>query len=218
MSVLLCLCFYAAIPNLPRNTYPLVSNTFTDHRPAKPPVIDGEIQARDLFHPVVTSSPYPSFSSASSASSAASAPTTAASAPAPSAPSATPRVELSPSTSESYVTARERVRLVASEMEGGGEGGRPGDDIVVIPTGTSSAVVSRFRNGELFLILLTFPSLSSCPPTSLSPTSVLYLMLISLVPFAFSLVLYSLRPTHPTPQTGRIRHFRRGRGDVGPDR
>lgn len=46
---------------------------------------------------------------------------------------------------------------IAGEGEGGRERksdvtdmARPGDDLVVIPTGTSSAVASRFRNGTYF--------------------------------------------------------------------
>lgn len=115
-------------------------------------------------------------------------------------PAGSAGVELAPATREAYVRARERVRAVEIERERvstregegesagegqgegeregreGGERGRPGDDIVVIPTGTSSAVVSRFRNGEFFLLSSSIflgpcsisPSLRPSLPSSLS--------------------------------------------------
>lgn len=136
---------FVAVPDLPPNVHTMTSNTLTEHRPARPPTLDIYGQIPNQFRAFVQSSS-----------------------------AVSEGLTLTQPTLNAYDQARDRIKIVAAQRakraesgeqrgrsrdrkgqdenetgkeEAGGRG-RPGDDVVVIPLGTSSAVASRFRNGQ----------------------------------------------------------------------
>jgi ribonuclease Z len=65
--------------------------------------------------------------------------------------------ELSLTTRESFMNARSIIDARLAELDGGVP--RTGDELVVVPLGTNSAISSRYRNGDYFWYSLSLQSL-----------------------------------------------------------
>ncbi|KAJ2930031.1 hypothetical protein H1R20_g7064, partial [Candolleomyces eurysporus] len=114
----------ADIPNLPPNTHLMVSNLDIRIRPPAPPVKNLNAIANDYFHPLLERMT-----------------PTDTSIP----------VELSTETQSKFVEAQQLTKKIEQKILKSGVT-KPGDDIVVVPLGTGSAVPGKYRSVSSTLI------------------------------------------------------------------
>ncbi|KAG2011926.1 3' tRNA processing endoribonuclease, variant 2 [Coprinopsis cinerea AmutBmut pab1-1] len=114
----------SSIPNLPKNTQLMRPNVRIGVRPYAPPKLDPQTEGKDLFHPLVEGKKLGEGESI--------------------------EVQLPEETVEKFEQAREAVKKIAEGAAKPVE--RPGDDVVVVPLGTGSAVPGRYRTVSSTLI------------------------------------------------------------------
>ncbi|KAA1473038.1 hypothetical protein DENSPDRAFT_930713 [Dentipellis sp. KUC8613] len=115
----------SSIPSLPPNAAILSPNTYINLRPPKAPVPEQDIIDRDRFHPAVA---------------------------APGEMSLPAETQSSFKWARRTVARREQMMRESEGESGGMEVQSPGDDVVVVPLGTSSAVTTRYRNVSSLLV------------------------------------------------------------------